>query len=120
MKNLAAKILVSATLGMAAFTSVYADNHSPFPTAARELGEPLPSTLQYFSQRPNIPAGNSGISNSAIPSGVEENTGWQSPALLRYLEQREAAVAKEWQGRRSGRFDYIPRSNSRQGNTTLE
>lgn len=77
------------------------------------LAKTLASTALAIFAFSAAHAGNHNQSQNPFPSAAQEFSSVPlSPALIRYFEQREAAIAKELKGRHAGRFDYIPKSNS--------
>ncbi len=113
MKSLLAKTLTSTALVLVTVTVAHAVSDSPFPTAAKEFADPLPATIQYFDQRTSRGPANSGTQNSPLPSAAQEFSSVPlSPALMRYFEQREAAIATGQKERPSRRSDYVPKSNN--------
>lgn len=116
MKRAFAKTLSSVAFLAVTLSSVHATTDSPFPSAARELGEPLPATLQFLEQRASRAPVDTRRWESPFPrSAVGVASRVWTPEELRYWQKRDAEIANELKNTpTSGRFDYIPRSNIRQ------
>lgn len=115
MKSKIATAAMATTLGLVMLTTAHAANDSVIPSSARELGEPLPATIQYLEQRSSRMPVDTRRTESPIPlSSTSLRARYWTPEQLQYWKQREAKVAEEIKNApRSGRFDYIPRSNAR-------